>query len=233
VVGAFGKQGDTDITVEAKFTVSADGSLGCFASELGLFKKSAPEALAIRGYFYGVNHCVDALELFYLKKYLPFFGWIIPINDQISNVGIGILTKRHRQMNIKKQFLEFLYSLSKISDKFDWAVQINAPEAFPLQMHFDPLHTYTSGALVVGDAAGLIDPLTGLGIGYALESAELAAVHILRSFQQKDVSWRVLRGYGRALLRKYWLPFAYARMFRNCLNIPGLSVRMIKLLQYT
>lgn len=233
VVGAIGKQNTDELTIEAKVTISAIGSTGSFSTSLGLSKDRTPDAIAARAYFHGVKNSTDTLELYYWEKFLPFYGWIIPINDQVVNVGILMLTGRHQQMNIKQVFSDFISTLSKTTDKFSHATQINTLGTFPLRMYFDPMRSYTSGALAIGDAAGLVDPLIGSGIGFALESAEIAAGYIIKSIQRRDHSRRALKGYGVTLFRKYQILFNYSRLFRYSLHIPTLAGVMIKLLQYT
>lgn len=233
IVGAVGRQKDAELEITAKITVSAVGSAGSFSTKLGLTKDRTPDAIAARAYFHGVKSNVDTIELYYWEKFLPFYGWIIPINDLVTNVGLLMLTKHHQQINIKQAFSNFISTISKATDKLDQATQINNLGAFPLRMSFDPMHCYTAGALAVGDAAGLVDPLIGSGIGFALESAEIAAGYIIECIQRKDLSRRALRGYGLTLLGKYQLIFNYSRLFRYCMHIPTLAGGMIKLLPYT
>jgi flavin-dependent dehydrogenase len=61
--------------------------------------------------------------------------------------------------------------------------------------------------LAVGEAAGLVNPFTGEGIDYALESAELAAVAVLNALNAPTVerllTGRDLRAYPRALQRRF------------------------------
>jgi len=233
VVGAIGRQDNAELTIEAKITVSAIGSAGSFSNKLGLVKERTPDAIAARAYFHGVKSNADTLELYYWKKFLPFYGWIIPVNDQVTNVGILMSTKQHLQINIKQAFSNFISTIRKATDKFEQATQINNLGAFPLRMYFDPRHCYTSGALAVGDAAGLVDPLIGSGIGFALESAEIAAGYVIECIKRKDHSRRALKGYGFTLFRKYQIMFNYSRLFRYFLHSPTLAGGMIKLLQYT
>jgi len=49
--------------------------------------------------------------------------------------------------------------------------------------------------LIIGDAAGFIDPLTGEGIQYALESGEIASKVILEGFKRGDLSSNFLKKY--------------------------------------
>lgn len=59
------------------------------------------------------------------------------------------------------------------------------------------------GVLLVGDAAGYYDPLTGQGIYRALRTAELAADTIDRTLSRDRVSWKAFRAYDRELRREF------------------------------
>jgi flavin-dependent dehydrogenase len=95
------------------------------------------------------------------------------------------------------------------------------------------MQSFTSGAIAIGDAAGLIHPCLGAGIGYALESGVIAANHVLQSLQSGDTSSRALRGYGIELVRKYQTSFRTARFLRRWMNYPGIALNLVKLLKYT
>jgi menaquinone-9 beta-reductase len=60
-----------------------------------------------------------------------------------------------------------------------------------------------SGLLLVGDAAGYYDPLTGQGIYRALRTAELAAPAIDRALRNAQESERALKEYGIRLDRAF------------------------------
>ncbi|NIP60948.1 MAG: hypothetical protein GWM92_21015 [Gemmatimonadetes bacterium] len=60
-----------------------------------------------------------------------------------------------------------------------------------------------AGILLVGDAAGYFDPLTGQGIYRALRSARLAARAVDRSLRNGEVSGKLHREYDRALSRAF------------------------------
>ena len=63
--------------------------------------------------------------------------------------------------------------------------------------------TAADGLMVVGDAAGFVDPLTGEGIYYALRSGELAAAQGVEALQRGDVSMKALRGYEAKWRREF------------------------------
>ena len=72
-------------------------------------------------------------------------------------------------------------------------------------MDFLEAPTFGPRSLVVGEAAGLVNPLTGEGIDYALESGEVAAEHIAREAEPAE--------YDRELRARF------ERLFRFCVQV--------------
>lgn len=95
--------------------------------------------------------------------------------------------------------------------------------------------------LVVGDAAGYFDPLTGQGIHRALRSAELAAPVLVHALASGPVGSEALAPYDRALRRAFqsgrriqWLvdrtlerPFLHAPAFALLRHVPQLADTLI------
>jgi menaquinone-9 beta-reductase len=73
-------------------------------------------------------------------------------------------------------------------------------------VYFSPRRSYGDGALLVGDAARVSEPVTGEGIYFAMKSGELAAKTVDQAFRRSDFSAGHLRLYEhecrRALARR-------------------------------
>lgn len=70
-----------------------------------------------------------------------------------------------------------------------------------------PFGTWTrakafDGAVLVGDAAGYVDPMTGEGISYALIGSARLAPHLIRALEAGDVRASALAGYEREQRRE-------------------------------
>jgi flavin-dependent dehydrogenase len=65
--------------------------------------------------------------------------------------------------------------------------------------------------LVIGDAAGHIDPLTGEGIQYAMDAAELAADTLAEALTAGALRAGFLRRYQERWLRAFGRDFAWSR----------------------
>jgi menaquinone-9 beta-reductase len=71
--------------------------------------------------------------------------------------------------------------------------------------------------LVVGEAAGLVNPLTGEGIDYALESGRLAGEHLAELLAAGDLSPGALGAYDQALRARFQRLFAFCAGVRRWL----------------
>ena len=97
------------------------------------------------------------------------YGWIFPKQDHIS-IGVGGPQKLIKQ--IQKYNSAYL-SKNNVSE---YPKIRFSGHTLPVRKGFSPL---TKGrALLVGDAAGLLEPFTGEGIGYAVRSGQLAALAV-------------------------------------------------------
>lgn len=81
------------------------------------------------------------------------------------------------------------------------------------------------GMFLVGDAAGMIDPLTGSGMSMALQSALLAAAHVPEALAR---SHDVERRYARAYRETFAPRLRWSRMLAALLERPGLLERLLR-----
>jgi menaquinone-9 beta-reductase len=58
---------------------------------------------------------------------------------------------------------------------------------------------YTQGLIMVGDAGSMVHPISGEGVGYAIESGRLAATWAHEAHARGDFSASTLSGYERQL----------------------------------
>ena len=137
------------------------------------------------------------------------YGWIFPKRDSL-NVGIGSLLKVFK--NPKKRFMEFLNKM-----KFPTDVELH-PHLIPLG---DPKRPVVSdGIVLVGDAAGYADPLTGEGIYQAIYSGKLAAHTIATAVQNNNYSKEFLSAYHSNCRHAFSEEFRRAR--KSALVVYGL-----------
>jgi flavin-dependent dehydrogenase len=109
-------------------------------------------------------------------RLMPGYGWVFPEAGGTVNVGVGSVSSNgqvkainHRELLSKwVATLEDRWSISP-------ATQVDGPRGAGLPMAFNRQPLYGRGLLLVGDAAGLVSPFDGEGIGQAMESGRVAA----------------------------------------------------------
>ena len=188
---------------EAPLVVAADG-VGGFAGE-GM--KSHQNAVARRQYFKGVSGPEkDHLHVFVTKDMNELgagYGWVFYLGDGRANVGVGVFTKtlNRSQRNLKDFFDRFLKE-PEIADWLEGAEHEGPAKSWSLKTGMWGAKRYTQGLMTVGDAASMIHPICGEGLGYAIESGRLAAAWAYEARSRGDYSPAVLKGYERQLWRK-------------------------------
>jgi geranylgeranyl reductase family protein len=108
---------------------------------------------------------------------VPFgYAWVFPKRDGLS-IGVGGMFQKASNIHPRRFFDDFIRGLKFVDEK-----QIGRVVGHPLPCFYDGGEPVSRGrVLLVGDAADLMDPLTGEGIYYAIRSGKLAAEAIVRS----------------------------------------------------
>jgi flavin-dependent dehydrogenase len=183
--------------------VGADGALSPVARLAGLLDPdTALWGFAIRAYI----PAEVPLPLLVLLDQAPWriypgYGWLFPGADGQANVGIGVgLGTRRRQARLRGDLDRFAALLRTSGDL--------APEARTgpvtggwLRMGGTGTPPAAGNVLLAGDAAGLINPLQGEGIGPGMVSARLAAECLLAGPGQAAAAYTdaVTATFGRYL----------------------------------
>lgn len=138
---------------------------------------------AIREYWTGVEGNSGEFEIHFVKGILPGYFWIFPISDTKFNIGVGMLLKDMDKQSVKlREMLDYIVNDSHLAPRFSQASPVEntrkgwlLPLGSPRKGEIMPRKNYASNCLLIGDAASLVDPFTGEGIGNALVSGKLTA----------------------------------------------------------
>jgi len=104
------------------------------------------------------------------------YGWVFPKRERLS-IGIGGMFREGERLNARQFYATFVRGLDYLKE-----AKTERILGHPLPSFHDEKQTVSRGRLLlVGDAAHLMDPLTGEGIYYALRSGMLAADAIIQS----------------------------------------------------
>lgn len=182
-----------NITLAAPVIIGADGDKSIVRRTfMGSAVQPKAYAVGLRGYYEGVTgmHTENFIELHFLPEVLPGYLWIFPLPNGMANVGVGLLSEivRDKKINLREQMLYAIKNNPQIAPRFANARLHDKIQGWglPLAMERQPLST--ERVILCGDAACLIDPFSGEGIGNALYSGMLAAMAIKDLLPEKDFS---------------------------------------------
>lgn len=209
----------------ARYVVVADGANSRFGRSLGTFRaREWPYASAIRGYWSTPRHdetwIESAVDLRDRNgQMLPGFAFVLPVGDGTASIGVGVLStaRDFTSVNTTHVLESFVDSIAA-SWSLDPQRPIGKPASgrIPMGSSVEPKAGPTY--LVVGDAAGVVNPLSGDGIDYALETGRIGAEVLHSALLTNDPS--ALQHYPRRLDDLFGQYFKVGRLFARMIGRP-------------
>ena len=189
--------------LSATLLVGADGFNGVVSRFLASGSPAKrKQCQAICRYYKGITG-VDpvATEIYLDRAWLPGYFWIFPLAGGLFNVGFGMMAgyRARRNINLQTAFSEMIRRSAILGEKFRDAAPVSPFRGSSIPLGFPSFPVSGDHFLLTGDAASLVDPLSGDGIGNAVLSGKLAADQIIRSFASGDFSRRSMKNYDRCL----------------------------------
>ena len=179
----------------ARLVLGCDGFNSIVARKTGVYRHDSRHlAVALRRYYENVGGLTDQMELHFVDEVLPGYFWIFPLADGQANIGIGMLhsSLKKRHVDLRKALVSVI-SRPPFADRFADARPLEGPVGWNLPVGSKRRKCCGDGFMLLGDAAGLIDPFTGEGIGNALYSARFAAEVAAEAVEAGDFSGRFLQ----------------------------------------
>jgi geranylgeranyl reductase family protein len=194
-----------DTPILTRLVIGADGAHSVVAKYLtGNRIDHTHYGAAVRTYYKGVTGVVpERAEIFVLPQFNPGYFWLFPLPGGAVNVGFGghSVGLRRRQINLRRSVADFIAAYPGLAERFRHSEASTAPVGFGLPFGSRWIDVAGDRFLLTGDAAALIDPASGDGIGNALLSARLAAACAIRCAQAQDFSASATARYTHALRR--------------------------------
>ena len=197
-----------EVALTARLVIGCDGPGSIVRKKLADDRSAAGEgSVAARAYFRNVkDNPPGTLEFHFLKDYLPGYFWIFPLPDNQFNVGLGMPseTVTKKKINLRGELTRIIETDPFLSPRFS-----EAEMAGDIRGHFLPLLTRKKALsgerfMLCGDAASLINPATGGGIGQAMQSGRFAGWQALKCFGKNDFSAGFMKNYDNILYEKIW-----------------------------
>jgi len=183
--------------VRAKLLIGADGSNSIVSQQIRGKTDTAHRIISVRAYFQDVEGPEDEANLFFSEDSFPGYFWLFPTGNGTANVGIGMLR------DTMPSYRDSLSGLLRLLIEKDAALHKRMKSAklsgkilgWPLATYDPKLPLVSDRVLLAGDAAGLINPLNGEGIQYALLSGRIAAEFAIQQIETR-LSKSILEGYS-------------------------------------
>jgi 2-polyprenyl-6-methoxyphenol hydroxylase-like FAD-dependent oxidoreductase len=198
------EDGEGTRTLRARFLVDASGRDGFLASRLGRRERiPGLGKVALFAHFRGARRW-PGREEGNIRLYVFEDGWFwyIPFAGDVTSVGC-VLHRRavsSREGGVEAIYAQMIARCRGVAENLRGAERITS-------VHSAANFSYQAEPVVgdrfvcVGDSVAFIDPIFSTGVFVAMQSAELAAVEILRAFRDDRFEARRFGGYVRRVRR--------------------------------
>ena len=215
----------------SRLVIVAVGANINLLQKIGVLKVQPEMILAARGYYEGLEGLSDRIEAHFEDVPLPGYGWGFPISKTSANIGLGYWKSRFPwkkpPSSARTAMKDWLSKSGHLSRMMKNSSSIGQIKGYPLRVDFQSAPTQLGRILLVGEAAGLVSPLTGEGIDFALESSKLAAAYIVEMFEKGDFSNEEIRGYDSMLRKHFQKLFIFLARIRQIYVNPTLMNKYI------
>ena len=207
---------------QARIVVAATGAATGLLQRAGLLRGRPTFMIAARRYVSGLPRPAPRLRIGYAGTDVLGYGWVFPTSDSTVNLGAGIF---RRQPGLAAAGLLSTFLRASALSRYVEGGTEGSLQSYPLRTDFTTSRTYGERVLLVGEAAGLVNPLSGEGIDAALESGRIAGRRVLEMFARGKFDEVEHQLYDAELRDRY------QQVFETCTRLRDVFVRSRPALQ--
>jgi geranylgeranyl reductase family protein len=211
----------------SKILIGADGRNSWVAHHTGLNRNTSPVGKAV-GLQFRLKNFHKITGRVEIHVFPGGYAGLVQLGDGTANLCLAVTRDRlprRRAGNLPAQlgllenpFLRELLRNAEFSQE--------ARSTFPV--YFPPRRSYDERLLLIGDAAQVIEPVTGEGVYLATVSGLIAAQTVDRCFQRGDFSAARLRASERSFTRTVWRRRELNRFIQYLIYRPALLPSLIR-----
>ncbi|MDR3337317.1 MAG: NAD(P)/FAD-dependent oxidoreductase [Treponema sp.] len=190
------------LELRSKLVVGADGSHSLIAQKIGMFHDTDENACVVGRCYVQVDpkDFAGKVEIHLDKDVMPGYVWIFPERNNIVNLGLGFQRSLYNKSTGVKTLQE---TLRKWIEESPFGKPVRGKKwigefrgwRIPNDMGVDRKDNYVNGCMLIGDAASLIVPFSGEGVGPAMDSALIVSDVAQTALKKNDFSGEVLKEY--------------------------------------
>jgi flavin-dependent dehydrogenase len=219
---------NTHKALEAKVLIGADGRNSRVAHHVGFANYGTRPGKAV-GFQFRLNDFDRIRGRVEIHVFPGGYAGLVQLGDGTANLCVSVtrdkLSKRRRvdlPSSLGLTLNPFLKELICGAELFHEVHSI-----FPV--YFPPRRCYAERLLLVGDAARVIEPVTGEGVYFAMRSGLLAANTIDEALQGGDFSASHLREYERRCRREFRRRRGLNRLIQYLVYRPAVSGHLVRI----
>ncbi len=222
--------------VQARFVVAADGVYSAVRKALDIGpSRYRGDWHAFRGYLRASGQAASDMWVWFEPDMLPGYAWSFPLGDGRVNIGFGVprdavgYSSSNGTGTLDGSQIAAVWS--GLTERAHIAAVLGSREpdgptrAWPIPARLGELSLAHGRVLICGDAAAAADPLTGEGIGQALQMGRMAAAAIADGGPPHSVAAR----YERAARAEFALDHRLARGLSRILAHERLAEAALRL----
>jgi geranylgeranyl reductase family protein len=201
--------------LRTRLLIGADGSNSIIARALrGRPPPRQDRIVAVRAYFDDVAGPADRADICLCSDSFPGYSWLFPCGGGQANVGVGMVVSTYPQTgrNLRELLLRLIAEDPSMRHRLGGARIRGKILGCPLTTYNPRLPLVGDRIMLLGDAAGLINPLNGEGIQYALHSARWAADVAADRLWSGRLDAASLAGYEQRVHRSLRQDMAFSRL---------------------
>lgn len=171
--------------IKADIVIGADGIESNIARMAGLktYNDVGDVGSCAQYEMVGLNIHPNYLQIYFGDMAPGGYGWIFPKGNRVANVGLGVVNAKKPAYHYLKEFIKKLDATP---------VELNIG-GIPISGPIDK--TFSSGLMIVGDAAGQADPMNGAGIQNTVICSRIAGEVSVDAIENGDTSSEYLKTY--------------------------------------
>ena len=213
--------------ITTKLVVGADGARSVVKRKLQGFEQDDDHYCGgIRAYYNNVAglHKENYLELHFMKELLPGYFWIFPLPGGAANVGMGMLSRdiKKKKVNLRKELLNIIENHPVMKKRFANATLDGNIVGWGLPFGSKKRQLSGNHYILTGDAASLIDPFTGEGVGNAVVSGLVASRMAKKAIEADNYSKEFLSEYDTIMYQKLWNELKLSHTMQKLTTYPWL-----------
>lgn len=213
-----------DITADV--VVDCSGVRSDLARTHGIEMELNHYCAGLRRYYKDVEGLSDEgyIELHFIDDVLPGYFWIFPMTDGRVNVGLGMLSASvsKNKVNLKEVLDRIISTHPVMKERFKNAEALETVKGWGLPLGSKKRQLSFDRLLFCGDAASIIDPFTGEGIGNAMISAKYAADVITEAIAADAFDQKTLQPYTDQVYHHLWPELAMSHQLQKMVKYPWL-----------